>query len=257
MTRLTVQNLDVSLAGKSVLHHIGLEVGTGEFIGLIGPNGAGKTTLLRAVAGLTTSNGVLSLDGKDMRRLNPRDRARAIAYLPQEREVAWPISVRMLVSLGRSALKPVFAGLDAEDGMLIRAAMERMDVAAFADRTVSALSGGERARVLIARVLAQDTPLILADEPVAGLDPSHQLALMENFAELAREGRTVIASLHELSLAAQYCTRLIVLDQGTVSADGVPEEVLTPERLHQVYGIEAHILHLDGQFIVQPKARLF
>src|SRR5690606_1251880 len=121
-------------------------------------------------------------------------------------DVAWPVSVEMLVSLGRSALKPAFASMNARDEALIDTAMQRMDIAQFRDRSAMELSGGERARVLIARVLAQDTPVIFADEPVAGLDPAHQLGLMKIFAELAQEGRTVVASLHELSFAAQHCT---------------------------------------------------
>ena len=256
MTMLAVEGLTVSMGGKAVVNDVRFEAGEGEFIGLIGPNGAGKTTLLRAILNLVTSSGSLSLDTRDLRRMRAIEKAQVIAYLPQERDVAWPVSVHMLVSLGRSALKPSFAGLEPADEALIQSAMERMDVTGFGDRPVSELSGGERARVLIARVLAQDTPVIFADEPVAGLDPLHQLGLMESFAALAKEGRTVIASLHELSLAAQHCSRLILLDKGRVAADGTPENVLTPARLEDVYGINAHIMTLDGQFIVQPKARI-
>ena len=145
--------------------------------------------------------------------------------------------------------------MNARDEALIDTAMQRMDIARFRHRSAMELSGGERARVLIARVLAQDTPVIFADEPVAGLDPAHQLGLMEIFAELAQEGRTVVASLHELSLAAQHCTRLILLDKGRIVADGKPTEVLTPQLLHDVYGIRAKILTVDGEFIVYPTSR--
>ncbi|PWL16949.1 ABC transporter [Falsochrobactrum shanghaiense] len=256
MSALTVRNLGVLRGGKPVLTGIGFEAKQGDFIGLIGPNGAGKTTLLRALLGLIRADGEISLGGHQLHRMSSAHRARAIAYLPQERDVAWPVSVKTVVSFGRSALKPVFAGQDAEDAALIEAAMQRMDVTAFRDRPVNELSGGEKARVLIARVLAQDTPVILADEPVAGLDPAHQLALMETFAEQAKEGRTVIASLHELGLAAQYCTRLIVLDQGRIVADGEPEAVLTSALLENVYSISAHLVKIDGEFIVHPKARI-
>ncbi|QTN99086.1 ABC transporter ATP-binding protein [Brucella sp. 458] len=254
MTLLSVKNLDVILGGKRALADASFETKGGEFIGLVGPNGAGKTTLLRAIAGLVASSGQVSLAGRDMHHMGAAEKARSLAYLPQERDVAWPVSVHMLVSLGRSALKPVFAGLDRQDEAIIEAAMDRMDVARFGERSVMELSGGERARVLIARVLAQDTPVILADEPVAGLDPAHQLTLMETFAELAREGRTVIASLHELSLAAQHCSRLILLDHGRMAADGTPAEVFTPQRLRDVYGIRARIMMVDGEFIVHPTA---
>ncbi|AAL51841.1 metal chelate transport ATP-binding protein [Brucella melitensis bv. 1 str. 16M] len=254
MTLLSVKNLDVILGGKRALADASFETKGGEFIGLVGPNGAGKTTLLRAIAGLVASSGQVSLAGRDLRHMGAAEKARSLAYLPQERDVAWPVSVHMLVSLGRSALKPVFAGLDRQDEAIIEAVMDRMDVSRFGERSVMELSGGERARVLIARVLAQDTPVILADEPVAGLDPAHQLTLMETFAELAREGRTVIASLHELSLAAQHCSRLILLDHGCMAADGTPAEVFTPQRLRDVYGIRARIMMVDGEFIVHPTA---
>ncbi len=226
MSMLSVQDLRVALGGRTVLEHIGFEAGAGELIGLIGPNGAGKTTLLKAIPGLVGSSGMLSLDGRDIRGLSARDKARAIAYLPQEREVAWAISAHMLVSLGRSALKPAFAGLDRADETAIHAAMRRMDVARFADRPVTTLSGGERARVLIARVLAQDTPVILADEPVAGLDPAHQIGLMEGLGLLAREGRLIVVSLHELGLAAQFCTRLILLDKGRIVEEGTHDALV-------------------------------
>ncbi|WP_176038092.1 ABC transporter ATP-binding protein [Brucella tritici] len=252
MTSLSVKNLSVSLGGKAALSDASFNIHGGEFIGLIGPNGAGKTTLLRAILGLVASRGEISLDGNDLRQTSASTKAQNLAYLPQDRDVAWPVSVEMLVSLGRSALKPVFASLSAQDEVLIETAMQRMDVARFRDRSAIELSGGERARVLIARVLAQDTPVILADEPVAGLDPSHQLGLMQSFAELAQEGRTVVASLHELSLAAQHCTRLILLDRGHIVADGKPTEVLTPQLLHDVYGIRAKIMMVDGEFIVHP-----
>ncbi|MFK0685115.1 ABC transporter ATP-binding protein [Ochrobactrum sp. BD67] len=256
MTALSVKNLSVTLGGKVALNKANFDIHGGEFIGLIGPNGAGKTTLLRAILGLVASRGEISLDGDDVRQMSASTKAQSLSYLPQERDVAWPVSVEMLVSLGRSTSKPVFASLSTQDETLIENAMQRMDVTRFRERSAMELSGGERARVLIARVLAQDTPVILADEPVAGLDPSHQLGLMESFAALAKEGKTVVASLHELSLAAQHCTRLVLLDKGRIVADGAPMEVLTPQLLHDVYGIRAKIMTVDGEFIVHPTSRI-
>lgn len=256
MTTLSVHNLYVLLGRKAVLEAINFKTGEGEFIGLIGPNGAGKTTLLRALLGLTSSTGDILLDGSNLRRMHVADRAKIIAYLPQERDVAWPVTVRMLVSLGRSALKPVFAGLDYDDEAAVATAMQRMGVDQLASRPANELSGGERARALIARVLAQDTPVIMADEPVAGLDPAHQLELMELFAGLASESKTVIASLHDLGLAAKYCTRLIVLDRGRFVADGAPEAVLNPTLLKEVYGIDARLVKIDDEFILHTRKRL-
>ncbi len=256
MTALLIENLHVALGGRKALDGVSFTAQAGEFIGLIGPNGAGKTTLLRAVLGLAASQGQMALDGRDLRALPAKARAQAIAYLPQEREVAWPVPVHVLCALGRMALKPPFAGLDARDAALVEAAMARMDVAHLRDRPADALSGGERARALIARALAQDTPVLLADEPAAGLDPGHQIGLMDCFAGLAAEGRTVIASLHDLGLAAAHCTRLIVLDKGRVAADGAPAAVLTPALLAAVYGVSAHIMQAEGELVVQPRARL-
>lgn len=153
-------------------------------------------------------------------------------------------------------VKASFAGLDRHDEAIVETALQRMGVAELALRPANELSGGERARALIARVLAQDTPIILADEPVAGLDPAHQLELMELFAELAQEKRTVIASLHDLGLAAKYCTRLIVLNKGRLVADGAPEDVLTPALLKDIYGIDAHLMKIDDEFIVHARRRL-
>ncbi|MFC0244380.1 ABC transporter ATP-binding protein [Falsochrobactrum ovis] len=256
MSLLSVNGLQLSFGHRTVLSGVSFEAEPGEFIGLIGPNGAGKTSLLKAILGLIASDGQLSLENRDLRNMTNQEKARHLAYLPQEREVAWPVAVKTLVSFARAALKPMFEGQDDEDIKLVEAAMRRMDVIRFCDRVVSELSGGEKARVLIARVLAQNTPIILADEPVAGLDPAHQLGLMEVFASLAAEGRTVIASMHELSLAAGYCTRLIVLDQGKVVADGPPTKVLSEELLRSVYGINAHLLDVGGKLIVHPKSVL-
>jgi iron complex transport system ATP-binding protein len=180
------------------------------------------------------------------------ERARHIAYLPQERDIAWPVSVEMLVSLGRAPHRPAFAGLSAADTEVVDRVMRRMEVEAFRNRPATELSGGEKARVLIARALAQDAPLLLADEPTAGLDPSHQIGLMRIFAELAAEGHGVVASMHELGLAARWCSRLLLIDDGCIVADGTPRDVLTMERLRTVYGVETYLGEAAGGMIVQP-----
>ena len=252
MSLLSVENLHASLGHRTVLNGISLRVGEGEFVGLIGPNGAGKSTLLRAALGLIAAQGKVAIAGQDVAAMTARERARRIAYLPQEREIGWPVSVEAVVSLGRAPHRPAFAGLDAADRAQIEEAIRRMELEAFRHRTATELSGGEKARVLIARALAQDAALLLADEPTAGLDPSHQIALMRLFAELAGEGRGVVASLHDLSLAARWCTRLILLDKGAIIADGTPGEVLTRERLRAIYGVEAHLSEAAGGMLVVP-----
>jgi iron complex transport system ATP-binding protein len=251
---LAVRNLSVTLGKRAVLHEIDLSVEAGECVGLIGPNGAGKSTLLKAVLDQVPGGGDIRLGDADGRTVSARERARIVSYLPQEREVHWPVRVEALVGLGRAfAQGPVAAASD-RDQALIEAAMARMDVTGLRHRRATELSGGERARVLIARALAQDTPLLLADEPTAGLDPAHQIALMATFSGLAREGRSVVACLHEISLAARWSDRIVVLDKGRIVADGPPATVLTDELMRTVYGVEIHRADGAEGLIVLPMA---
>jgi iron complex transport system ATP-binding protein len=252
VTLLSVSDLRASLGGKPVLKGVSFDIEAGEFVGLIGPNGAGKSTLLRSVLGLVRSQGRVAISGQDAAAMPARDRARHVAYLPQERDIAWSVPVEMLVGLGRFPHRPAFASLGSEDRAAIERSMRRMEVEAFRDRPATELSGGEKARVLIARALAQDAGLLLADEPTAGLDPSHQIAAMRTFGALAAEGRSVVASMHDLGLAARWCSRLILLDRGVIVADGVPHDVLSAERLRSVYGVEAYLGEAGGRPIVQP-----
>jgi iron complex transport system ATP-binding protein len=244
MTLFSVQNLTVRRGLCPVVEDVSLTVQEGEFVGLIGPNGAGKTSLLRAALGLLPHEGQSSLTA-----LSPRLRAKAAAFLPQGREIAWPVSVEALVALGRGA--HLGAGADA-DRRAVDQALERMGLQSYRARTATALSGGEQARVLIARALAQDTPLLLADEPVAGLDPEAQLKTIEVFADLAREGRGVVASIHDLGLAARSCSRLVMMQAGRVVADGPPREVLSDDNLARVFGVRGfHAETPDGP-VFQP-----
>lgn len=252
MTMLQVSDLRASLGGKPVLNGVTASVGAGEFVGLIGPNGAGKSTFLRAVLGLVPCEGAISIIGMDAASLDVKKRAQCVSYLPQEREIAWPITVERLVTLGRAPHLPPFAGRTVQDVDAVLQAMRRMDVAGFAQRPATELSGGEKARVLIARALAQDAPLMLADEPTAGLDPEHQITLMRVFSELAGEGGSVVACLHDLGLAARWCSRVILLHGGRIVADGAPAAVLTPQRLRDVYNIEARIEQGAQGLLVQP-----
>jgi iron complex transport system ATP-binding protein len=247
MTLLTLDHLTVQRGDCPVVDGATLTIGAGELVGLIGPNGAGKTSLMRGALGLLPHRGKSSLMD-----LSPDRRARHAAWLPQSREIAWPIAVETLVMLGRTPHLAAGQRAGEADHAAVARALATMDLTGFAGRAATALSGGEQARVLIARALAQDTPLILADEPIAGLDPGHQIATMAAFARLAAGGKAVMVSLHDLGLAARHCTRLILMHKGRIHADGPPDAVLTRENLAQVFGISAHMANGPDGIIFQP-----
>ena len=229
---LCMHNLSVIRRNRPVLHGIDLGIREGEFVGLIGPNGAGKSTLMQAALGLIPFTGASSLAA-----MSATERARTAAYLPQSREIAWPVSVEELIALGRIPWPG--GGRSRADRDAIDAAIDRTGLAPFRKRTALRLSGGEQNRVLIARALAQDTPLLIADEPIAGLDPAQQLACLRLFRDLAGEGRGVLTSIHALGLAARFCTRLVMLAEGRIIADGSPDTVLDDKLLHRAFGITA------------------
>ncbi|MDO8290147.1 MAG: ABC transporter ATP-binding protein [Parvibaculum sp.] len=253
---LTIKNLSASLSSTRVLRDVSLTLGTKKFIGLIGPNGVGKTTLIRAVAGLIPYEGRIMLDDVEVIDLAPRLRAQKMSYLAQASESYWPLSVERLVALGRLPHLAAFTAPQAADAAAITSAMKLADVETMRHRDVLTLSGGERARVLLARALAVEAPLLLVDEPVAALDPFHQLGVMEGLVSYAASGRTVIAVLHDLSLAARYCDELVLLNDGRVHAQGAPAEVLTRENMADVYRVHADI-KVEGRAVtVIPKAQL-
>jgi len=247
MSLLTLRDLTVRRGDCPVVDHVSFSVGPGECIGLIGPNGAGKTTLLRAALGLLPASGDSTLAA-----LPALERARTAAWMPQAREIAWPVTVERLIALGRIPHLPRGARLRPEDRAAVDAAIARMELESYRNRTATQLSGGEQGRVLIARALAQDTPLLIADEPIAGLDPAHQIATMQVFETLAAEGRSVIVSLHDLGLAARHCTRLLMMERGRLAADGAPGEVLTPENVDRVFGVSAFYENTAQGPVFQP-----
>ncbi len=253
---LDISGLSVRLGRRQVIDGLSCAIGRGELVGLIGPNGSGKTTLLRAIMGLVACGGTIRLGGADLRAMPETARAKLLAYLPQDGEVVWPMAVADLVMLGRAPHRSGFAPPSPADKAAVERALAAMDLTGFETRFARELSGGERARVLIARALAQDTPVLVADEPTAGLDPSHQIALMETFRAMAQQGRTVLASLHELAIAAQWCDRLVLLDRGRIAAMGAPSDVLTEQTLSAVYGIEAFFGASRAGPVIVPIARI-
>lgn len=250
---LVARDVGVRLGGRRVLTSVDLSVEPGEIVAVIGANGAGKSTLLKAMAGLIApAEGAVTLGGRNLADLDARARGREIAYLPQERTVHWPLTVRRLVALGRLPYRARVAGPSADDRDAVEDAMAAMDVVAFADRAVTELSGGERARVLLARALAQRPRFLVADEPTTGLDPAHGLTLFAQFVRMAAQGRAVIVALHDLSLAARYCHRALLLKDGRTLALGTARAVLTPQHLAQAYGVRATVTEIEGRPVVLP-----
>ncbi len=249
---LSIEKATVQLGGRPVLTGIELGLRGGEFAAMVGPNGAGKTTLLRALAGLVRATGTLTLAGVEIDRLSRAERARRIAYLPQGNVFHWPMPVADIVALGRLP-RGAGADLSAVDRAAIARAMEATGIAGHADRPVTTLSGGERARVALARVLATEADIILADEPTASLDPRYQLIVLGILKRHAEAGGTVLAVLHDLALAARIADRLVVLDGGRIVADGSPWDVLTKRRLAETFGIDAEIATVADLPVVVPR----
>ncbi|HHZ09618.1 MAG TPA: ABC transporter ATP-binding protein [Rhizobiales bacterium] len=251
--RIAARSLNARLSGRSVLRGIDIEVAPGSVVGLLGPNGAGKSTLLRALAGQIPSEGEIGLGQRPLASLTVAERSRLIAYLPQERTIGWPLSVEKLVGLGRLPWRAFGSGLSPDDVALCRAAMEEMDVIHLARRPANELSGGEQARVLAARAIAQDTPVLLADEPASGLDPAHQMTMMAAFRRIASgRRRAILVSLHDLTLAARWCDRIVMLKDGSVAAEGTPAGTMTAETLRAVFGITAWIDRDDCGLVLAP-----
>ncbi len=235
---LDVRGLSLQTDGVRLLDALDLQVAAGELVGVIGPNGAGKSTLLRCLAGIEPPTaGDLRLAGTSLATASPEQRARAIAWLEQRPQLHWPLGVEQVVALGRLPWRTEAAAL--ADATAVTRSLQRCGVLALRHRSFPGLSEGEKLLVNLARVLAVDAQLILADEPTAALDPQQQLRVMEVLQQEALAGKAVLAVLHDLTLAARYCSRLLLLQQGRVVAEGTPEQVLTATNLAEVYGVAA------------------
>jgi len=222
-------DVSVTLGDVPVLRGVDLAVPPGSLVGLVGPNGAGKTTLLRVLRGtLSPDAGRAAVAGRRVGALSARGRGRLVASVPQGTALSFDFTVERVVEMGRTPHVPRLRGLDAADRAAVRRAMARTDVERFADRSIAAVSGGERSRVLLARALAQETPVLLLDEPTASLDVNHAVRTLELVRELTADGKTAVAAIHDLDLAARYCDELALLSDGRVRAAGPPADVLTP-----------------------------
>ena len=231
--------LSLTLGGRQVLQRVDFHLQPGEILGLIGPNGAGKSCLLRLIAGLLKpSAGSLRLAGMPLLDLPLEQRAKRIAWLPQQGEVHWPVTVETLVELGRAPHLAPWQQLTQCDRETIERILHETELIGLRQRPVNTLSGGERARALLARALAAEPEILLADEPLAALDPAHQLDVMQLLRNYCRHDRGVILVLHDLRFAAEFCQRLLLLHAGRVTAAGVPANVLTPANLALAYQIE-------------------
>ncbi|MFA7638865.1 MAG: ABC transporter ATP-binding protein [Parvibaculum sp.] len=253
MSSISVSNIGFSIGEKKILSNIGFTVEGGGLVGLIGPNGAGKSTLARLIAGLTKpESGKIDLDGRPLQSIGRKALAREIAYMPQGHTVHWALEVYQVVALGRLPHLGPFASVSDEDAAAIEQAIDIADIRDFVDRDVTTLSGGERARVMLARALAVESPVLLVDEPIASLDPFHQIKVMHLLRSIAEQGRLVIAVLHDLSLAARFCDRLLLLGEGRLIADGMPRDVLNNLNLAETYAIEGLHGHNAGEDYVLP-----
>jgi iron complex transport system ATP-binding protein len=237
---LKLHEVSVTVHGAQLLDAVSFQVMPGKLVGLLGPNGAGKTTAVRALLGLQPwSSGQAYLDGQPSNSLTPKQRALRVSYLPQARKLAWPIAVREAVALGRFAYGGPMGRLGPADAAAVDDALARCSLIGFEDRSVTSLSGGELARVHLARALASQAPALIADEPTAALDPGYSFDVLATLQAQARGGQAVLVVLHDLALAARFCDEIILLQQGKLVIQAPPREALSPQILSNVYGVKA------------------
>ncbi|MGQ0848627.1 MAG: ABC transporter ATP-binding protein [Actinomycetota bacterium] len=251
MTGLRLRALWVNFNGSPIVGGVDLDVAAGEWVGLLGPNGAGKTTLLRAVMGLVPSRGSITFDGEDLGELHPRARARAIATVPQRPSMPSDMTAGDYILLGRTPHISYFGTESRADFDAARQAVADLDLDGYEGRQLGTLSGGELQRVILARALAQEAPVLLLDEPTTALDVGHQQAVLELVERLRTErALTVISALHDLTLAAQFCDRLVLMARGKLVAEGEAAAVLTEDSILQHYGASVRVLRAPGGGVV-------
>ena len=254
MTAIVARDVRAGYRDREVLRGVDINAAEGEVVALIGPNGAGKSTLLRVLGGLLTpSGGAVTIGDVDIASLDRRAIATRIAVVPQVFETLFPFTVREIVTLGRTSRLGTLGLLTRSDAIAVEGALRQLDSLDLAERRIDHLSGGERQRAVLAMALAQETGVLLLDEPTAHLDPAHQRATLERVARLARErGLSVIAVLHDLNLASALATRIVVLSEGIVAREGSPRDVLTASLVRDVFGPGLDVISHDGLPFVLP-----
>ena len=257
MTEISGSGLMITRGGRAIIRNVSLRAQSGELVALIGANGAGKSTLLASLAGLLAPDaGKIFLDGRAISTFSRVEIARRRAYLPQNPRCEWPISVERLIALGLTPTLPAFGGLPPAFQARVTEMLTQWDLLPQREQASTTLSGGELARAMLARALVGDPDILIADEPISGLDPKHALDTLARLSHLARSGKLVLMSIHDLTLAARYATRLVVIDRGQIVADGPPREILTASLLRSVFEVEACVGGANGGTYVDYLAPL-
>lgn len=239
---IVAEDISVSFDGVGVLDDVTVTAERGEFVGLVGPNGSGKTTLLRTISGsLSPDTGRVSIEGDDVHSLSSRAASQRVAVVPQDTSISFSFDVRQIVEMGRTAHRGRFESTTDKDRLAVDAALDRTGTEQFSDRSIDAISGGERQRVLLARAVAQETPALLLDEPTASLDVNHAIETLGLVRSLVEDGTAAIAAIHDLDLAARYCDSLVLLSDGEIVATGAPDSVLTESTVSSAFDVRAAV----------------
>lgn len=241
--KITLDCVDVSIQKKPILHRLSGTFAAGQMIGIIGPNGSGKSTLLKTIAGIYRHHaGSLTFDGRSATTLSRKEMAKIVSYVPQETVLTVDFTVRQIVQMGRHVHQTLFSRPSTHDEELVTDALRRTNCLHLETKQVQQLSGGQRQLVIIAKALAQETPVLLLDEPIAALDIYYQLHILNMLAELKQQGKTIIIVLHDLNLAARFCDSLLLLHHGRVQQFDTTAKVLTPEQLKAVYRVNTEVI---------------
>lgn len=249
---LRLDRVTVRYGERVAVRPTSLELEPAGMIGLVGPNGAGKSSLLKAIAGVVPADGSVDWAGVPLARLKPLERARTVAYLPQSPAAHWPMKTADVVALGRLPHGGTRPSPGRSDAAAAAAALERCDASGLSERRIDELSGGERARVLLARALAVEAPVLLVDEPIQSLDPYHQLGIMRVLRDEADAGTLVVAVLHDLALAARFCSRVVLLHDGRVVGSGGADTVLDAGMIERHYRVRPYVTRWKGAQVVLP-----